>query len=193
MIMRIPEAATPAPAAVPHPANATSATAAQATPLSIVTRVLSSLVVIEIPLGGFHRSKERHEASGNAQPEADHGQPRSRPQPAVRVIAGDEPNHGRQHQGHADRSQLADGLPGRLAARRHVNTDTSTSPPREQGSANHRFDELYRLGGRCCKTRRRPEARGDSRLMVAPSPSPAPPPAASHRSGARASPRPSSA
>src|SRR5882724_12847909 len=102
-IARAPPVSTPRPAGAPPIHAAGAARAAAAAQVSSVTRLLSSLGVIKLPLGALHRSKEVHESCGDAEPEPDQHEPGCRPQPPVQPVAASEPDDRRHHQRKADR------------------------------------------------------------------------------------------
>src|SRR5262245_54147611 len=126
-IARTPPASTPSPAGAPPSHAAGAARRAAAAQVSSVTRALSSLGVIKLPLGALHRSKEVHESCGDAEPEPDQHEPGRRSQPTVQPVAPDEPDDRRDYQREPDRGQFPERFPGALLpGRRHVNRDTST-------------------------------------------------------------------
>src|SRR5262245_50707200 len=66
-----PPARTPRPAAAPASAQESAASAVTAAHVSSVTLVVSSLGVIEIPVGASHRSKEVDETRRDSEHQAD--------------------------------------------------------------------------------------------------------------------------
>src|SRR5215470_19362392 len=103
MIARAPPARRPSPAGAPPVHAAGAARRAAAAQVSSVTRPLSSLGVIKLPLGALHRSKEVHESCGDAEPEPDQHEPRCRSKPSVQPVAPDEPDDRRYYQREPDR------------------------------------------------------------------------------------------
>src|SRR5581483_6429242 len=80
-----PAAAPMAPAAPPSQPPAAARTTPSAH-TSRVTRLISSLGVIERPLRRLDRSKEAHEPRGDPEAEPDEGQPRLGTEPAIREV-----------------------------------------------------------------------------------------------------------
>ena len=113
--------------------QAAAANAATAAHVSSVTRVVSSLGVIEFPVGAAHRSKEVDESRRDPEAQPDQQEPGRRSQQAVRVVAPDEPDDRGHHQHEPDRGEFPERFPGSLIpGRRHVKKDTSTMTPSEQ-------------------------------------------------------------
>src|SRR5262245_38616198 len=102
-IARVPPASTPSAADAPPIHADGAARRAAAAQVSSVTRPLSSLGVIKLPLGTLHRSKEVHESCGDAEPEPDQHEPGCRSQPTVQPVTPDEPDDRRDYQSEADR------------------------------------------------------------------------------------------
>src|SRR6267378_1698774 len=122
-----PPARTPPATDAPATRPPSAASTAEAAHVSRVTRAVSSPGVIENALRTTHRSKEVHEPRRDAEHEPDQQEPGRRSQPAVQIVAPDQPDHRRDHQCQPDRGQLSKRFPGPLLPGwRHVNKDTST-------------------------------------------------------------------
>src|SRR5215470_6015310 len=132
---RTPPARTPTPLGTPRSQPASAASASTAADVSSVTRVVSSLGVIELPVGPVHRSKEVDESRRDPESQPEQQEPGRRSQQAVRVVAPDEPDHRTHDQGKPDRREFPERFPGSLIpGRRHVKKDTSTTTSAEQAS-----------------------------------------------------------
>src|SRR5262252_9201669 len=124
---RAPPASTPRPTGVPRIPQPSAASAPTAAHVSSVTRFVSSLGVIKVPVGAVHRSKEVDESRRNPECQPEQQEPGRRSQQAVRVVAPDESDYCRDYQREPDRGELPERFPGPLIpGRRHVNEDTST-------------------------------------------------------------------
>src|SRR5258705_449676 len=120
-------ASPPRPIGPPGSHQPSAASPPPATHVSSVTRVVSSLGVIELPVGAVHRSKEVDESRRDPECQPEQQEPGRRSQQAVRVVAPDEPDHRTNHQREPDRGEFPERFPGSLIpGLRHVKKDTST-------------------------------------------------------------------
>src|SRR6266566_7147629 len=141
---RAPPTSTPRPADSPASHHARAASVAAAAHVSSFTLVVSSLGVIEPPVGAVNRSKEVDESRRDPESQPDQQEPGRSSQQAIRVVAPDEPDNRRHHQLEPHRGECPERFPGSLIpGRRHVKKDTSTMIPSEQaiGSGCFRKDE----------------------------------------------------
>src|SRR5947207_9660110 len=123
-----PPARTPSAAVGPPSHQAGAASTATSAHVTALTRAVTLLGFIELPLRTPDRPKEIHEAGRDPHAETQQREPRLGAEPSIRIVPANQANHGRHDQRDSDRGQLAERFPGALLpGRRHVKLDTSTS------------------------------------------------------------------
>src|SRR6266480_4710732 len=123
-----PPARTPSAAVGPPSHQAGAASTATSAHVTALTRAVTLLGFIELPLRTPDRPKEIHEAGRDPHAETQQREPRLGAEPSIRIVPANQADQGRHDQRDSDRGQLAERFPGALLpGRRHVKLDTSTS------------------------------------------------------------------